>query len=155
MNTELQQELSKLRAEFESRLSDVQMGMPFFPNDMMEGRSGADVLPSNFTNNRVISFGCTNSGLVVTVTPGKLYFKGVSKTITNLPATVTLTATRFGYISINLSAATAEWLEATADPGDGDDDTEIWRIFKATVTGTTITELIECQHGDIHSMGNA
>ena len=109
----------------------------------------------------VIAFGCSNAGMVVTVKLGKVYFKGVSKTVGSWPTDgkSTLTATSYGYISIDLAAATATWHLDTSDPGDGDDDTEIWRIFVATVTGTgataKITELLECQHGDIHSMGNA
>jgi hypothetical protein len=105
----------------------------------------------------IIAFGCTNSGLVVTVKLGKVYFKGVSKTITDWPTDgeVTLTDTTFGYIEISLSAGTATWKTSATDPGDGDDDTEIWRIFGATVASGAITELLECQHGDIHCLGNA
>ena len=106
---------------------------------------------------RVIAFGCSSAGLVVTVKQGKVYFKGVSKTITDWPTDgeVTLTDTTYGYIEIDLANATATWKTAASDPGDGDDDTEIWRIFVATVSSGAITELLECQHGDIHCMGNA
>jgi hypothetical protein len=107
-----------------------------------------------------IVFGTThNGGLEVAVQQGKVYFKGVSITISSWPidgeVTVTNDSTLYGYIEISLSSATATWKTSTSDPGDGDDDTEIWRIFKATAAGGKLTEIIECQHGDIHVPGNA
>jgi hypothetical protein len=104
-----------------------------------------------------IAFGCTSVGLVVTVTPGKVYFKGVSKTITDWPTDgeVTLTETTYAWIGMSLTNGTATWHAGATDPGDGDDDTEIFRIFVATVADGNITELLECQHGDIHCLGNA
>jgi len=103
---------------------------------------------------RVISFGCTYSGLDITVKLGKVYFKGViqSYTLTN---PITIAATSYGYFSINLTNGVPTWTVSTSDPGNGDDDTEIWMVFVATVAGGIITELLECQHGDIHCMGNA
>jgi hypothetical protein len=102
----------------------------------------------------VIAFGCSYSGLNITVKQGKCYFKGVSKScaITN---PITIAATSYGYYSLALDTGEFTWTVSTTDPGDGDDDTEIWRVFVATVAGGKITELLECQHGDIRSMGNA
>jgi hypothetical protein len=106
---------------------------------------------------RIISFGCTASGTTVTVKQGKVYFKGVSQTIASWPSNgeVSCSATTHAYIEIDLANATATWKTAASDPGNGDDDTEIWRIFVATVSSGAITELLECQHGDIHIPGNA
>lgn len=157
MNLELQSEITKLRAEFKTLLDSATMDIPFHGDDMAGLRS-PDILPSNYSSpSRVIAFGCTNTGLVINIKPGKLYFKGVSLTISNWPNgnNVTITDTTFGYISIDLANATATWATAGSDPGNGNDDTEIWRIFAATVTDGVITELLECQHGDIHTLGNA
>jgi hypothetical protein len=115
-------------------------------------------IPRSSNINRVIAFGCSAAGLDITVKAGLVLFKGVSKsyTITN---PITIAATSYGYFSIDLTNGTPTWTVSTSDPGNGDDDTEIWRVFVATVTGTgataKITELLECQHGDIHCMGNA
>jgi hypothetical protein len=106
---------------------------------------------------RIVSFGCTNAGLVITMKLGRAYFKGVPKTIVSWPTNgiVTISATTYGYVSWDLSNGTPTFNTAATDPGAGDDDTEIWLIFIATVAGGKITELEECQHGDMRSMGNA
>ena len=107
---------------------------------------------------RVIAFGCTNVGLVITVKVGKVYFKGVSTSIGSTPAgwpNVTITATTYGYLSMSLVDGATTWGTSASDPGGGGCDTEIFRIFVATVADGKITELLECQHGDIRSMGNA
>lgn len=103
---------------------------------------------------RTVAFGCTNDGLDITVKAGKVYFKGVSKSFT-LTNPITVAATSYGYFSIDLTTGAPTWTVSTSDPGNGDDDTEIWMVFVATVTSGKITELLECQHGDIHCMGNA
>jgi hypothetical protein len=107
------------------------------------------------SSNRVISFGCTKSGMAITIKPGRCYFKGVRKSCSIATNPVTIAATSYGYYSINLTSGTFTWSVSTSDPGDGDDDTEIWLVFIATVVDGKITELEECQHGDIRSMGNA
>jgi hypothetical protein len=109
---------------------------------------------------RTVAFGTTRGGgLGVVVQQGKVYFKGVSITISSWPTdgevTVTDDSTLYGYVEVSLSSATATWGASASDPGDGDDDTEIWRIFKAVAEDGAITEIIECQHGDIHIPGNA
>lgn len=117
-----------------------------------------DVLSSDEpVTRKVISFSCSNVGLVITIKLGNYYFKGVPKTIGSWPAqsAVTIAATTYGYVSISLIDGAATWMTAASDPGSGDDDTEIWPIFVATVSGGKITELHECLHSDIHCMGNA
>lgn len=116
--------------------------------------SGQTIVVPNTQRFRTIAFGCYNEGLDITVKPGKVYFKGVVKTYT-LTNPITIAATSYGYFSIDLTNGTPTWTVSTSDPGNGDDDTEIWRVFVATVTSGKITELLECQHGDIHCMGNA
>lgn len=109
------------------------------------------------TSNRIVSFGSTSSGLVVTMRLGRYYFKGVLKTIGSWPSggNVTISATTYGYISIDLTNGNAAFATANTSPGSGDDDTEIWLIFIATVADGKITELEECQNADIRCMGNA
>ncbi len=145
--------LRNLQAEIQSissRLDDLKN------QDAKTGESqfsAPQYFPST-SKNRVIAFGCSNAGLAITVKQGKCYFKGVSKscTITN---PITIAATSYGYYSIALDTGVFTWTVSTSDPGDGDDDTEIWPVFEATVAGGKITELLECQHGHIHCMGNA
>jgi hypothetical protein len=107
---------------------------------------------------KVVAWGCDHAALVITVKVGNIYFKGVRKTAASTPVgwpDVTITDTTYGYLSMSLTDGTTTWGVSATDPGDGDDDTEIFRIFVATVADSKITELVECQQGDIRSMGNA
>ena len=146
--TALRSEIALLRAE-----KDTDRPFPIWPNQRVN-----HFIPEVGGVDRVIAFGCTNVGLVITVKVGKVYFKGVSKSIGSTPGgwpNVTITETTYGYLSMSLTDGAVTWGTSASDPGDGDDDTEIFRIFVATVASEKITELLECQHGDIHCMGNA
>ena len=133
-------------------------GMQLEGGEVIHNENGIRLSPGSSGGSRVIAWGCTNVGLVITVKVGKVYFKGVAKTVGSTPGgwpNVTITATTFGYLSMSLTDGAVAWGTSATDPGDGDDDTEIFRIFAATVSSGVITELLECQHGDIRSMGNA
>lgn len=123
----------------------------------VQNETGGDDIPASESKPRVIAFGCTSSGLVITIKRGRVYFKGVLKSVASWPSLnkVTITATRYGYISIDLTNGNPTWHDSATDPGSGTDTTEIWMIFVASVTDGKITELLECQHGDIHVMANA
>ena len=154
----IQAQLDSIRADLFSLKTEKEL------ESYVVGRGADDffgtansVLPSSGSS-RVITWGCTNVGLVITIKVGKVYFKGVSKSVGSTPdgwPNVTISSTTYGYLSMSLTDGTTTWGTSATDPGDGDDDTEIFRIFAATVADGKITELLECQHGDIRSMGNA
>lgn len=155
IDTETAIAIAALKNEIEILRAEVDAGRQF---PIWHNQQVNHFIPEASAENRVIAFGCTSVGLVITIKVGKVYFKGVSKSIGSTPAgwpNVTITATTYGYLSMSLTDGVVTWGTSASDPGDGDDDTEIFRIFVATVADGKITELLECQHGDIRSMGNA
>lgn len=160
--------MSESQSNLESAVSALRAEINLLRLEVAEGKdvtthpnTASEWYPSQFASTfgipRTIAFGSTFDALVVTVTAGNVYFKGVSKAIGSWPAggAVTISATTHAWLDISLTDGTVTWNTGASDPGDGDYDTEIWRIFVATVAGGVITELLECQHGDIHCMGNA
>jgi len=104
------------------------------------------------------SFICKGTdALKFSIATGKVYIAGVSKSITDFPnSDVTVSSPSshkwHGYIEVDLTGGTASWKTGGADPGDGDDDTEIWPIVEITLNDgdTAISEIKQRWLGDIH-----
>lgn len=126
-------------------------------------------MPRPLVFTRKIAFESLKSDtLKVTVRVGKVYLKGVSLTITasagaghSISGTgdwvVTLDSvggTKWCWIETNFDTTYCYLKTGAADPGNGTDTKENIRLFSATVVSSAITEVYECQHGDIHLAGN-
>jgi hypothetical protein len=149
---QLQVEVSQLYGMLESIKQQEQRGMSGWKPPASE------TLMSVEPRSVETAFGVQKTGaLEITVTQGKVYFKGVGKVIADWPAlgVVDVTTNRFGWIAINLLDGSAAYAAGTTDPGDGDGDEEIVPIWKVTVADGIITEIVQCHPCDIHVYGNA
>jgi len=136
-----------------------QAGLPFAFRAQGAPMAGGRIdLPAANADSRTRTWEAAISGaLQVTVTAGKLYFKSVSQTITDWPTSGVIdlsdNATTWAWLLINLVTPSVTWTTGSSDPGDGDEDEEIIRVFKAVTAGGRITELLICQ--DFRLPGNA
>jgi hypothetical protein len=153
----IRDELSALRASLEAKISDERLAHRFGQDGMAPGTVTPGYMAATSQATRATWDARRTGALQITITLGKLMFKGVSKTITDWPAdgVVDLTdnATTWGWIETSLVDGACTWETGAADPGDGDDDTEPIRIFKAVAASGRITELLICR--DIRLPGNA
>jgi hypothetical protein len=126
MDIETSSALSALRTEIALLRAEKDTDRPF---PIWHNQRVSHFVPEAGGDARVVAFGCTNVGLVITVKVGKVYFKGVAQSIGSTPVgwpNVTITATTYGYLSMSLTDGAVTWGTSASDPGDGDDDTEIF-----------------------------
>ena len=88
------------------------------------------------------------------VTAGSVYLAGISKTITDLPASLaSLTGaatTNYYYIEVDLENSTATWKTNTTGFIDGTDTLERIPVFEITTDAQGITSYIQRCTSDIH-----
>jgi hypothetical protein len=84
------------------------------------------------------------------ITLGLVFIGGVSVTVGSFTASISsVTTSRWYWIAVNISSATATWTSGAA-LASSTDTVEIWPILEITCAASKITNVVEHMQSDIH-----